>query len=69
MQKTVAAEHMYQYYKANKATLPANISSQREFIIDSLSAGQDIATVFSLAAQSADSLAQQTWRKPKKRKK
>ena len=69
MLKIVAAEQMYQFYKANKATLPANISSQRDFIIDSLCQGQDIISAFSLATQNAELAAAQPWAKAKKRKK
>lgn len=69
MQKTVAAEQMYQFYKTNKATLPSNISTQRDFIIDALCQDQDITAVFATATQNAEAAALQPWPNPKKRKK
>lgn len=69
MDHLIAAEQMYQFYKANKPSLPKNIGTQRSFIIDSLSQGSEITAVFSAAAQIAEANTQQTWTKPKKRKK
>lgn len=41
MEHEVAVVKMYQYYMANKQTLPSNISSQREFILGKLMQGLD----------------------------
>jgi len=69
MPRIVAAEQMYQLYKSTKSNLPANINSQRDFIIDSLCRGEEIAGVFVIATQNAEAAANQLWPKPKKHKK
>lgn len=69
MHKTVAAEQMYQFYKASKNTLPSNISNQRDFIIDALCQDQDITAVFATATQNAEAAALQPWPKTKKSQK
>lgn len=69
MHQTVAAEQMYQFYKANKAKLPSNINYQRDFIINSLCRGEEIAGVFAAATQNAEAAAKLTQHKPKNRKK
>lgn len=69
MHQNTAAEQMYQFYKANKANLPLNINHQRDFIIDSLCHGEEIAGVFAAATQLAEAAAKLTQHKPKKRKK
>lgn len=69
MHQNTAAEQMYHFYKANKANLPLNINHQRDFIINSLSRGDEIADVFAAATQHAEAAAKLTQHKPKKRKK
>lgn len=69
MHQNIAAEQMYQFYKANKANLPSNINHQRDFIINSLCRGEEIAGVFAAATLHAEAAAKLTQHKPKKRKK
>ncbi len=69
MHKIDAAGQMYQFYKDNRANLPANISTQRDFIITALCEGQEIAAAFATAAQNALLLTEAAWSKPKQAKK
>lgn len=69
MEHEVAIAQMYQYYIANKQTLPSNISSQRDFIIDQLKRGMKVDHVFQLATDNAIQIAPPSWPKPEKLKK
>ena len=69
MEHEVAVVQMYQYYIANKQTLPSNISSQRDFIIDQLKQGMKVDHVFQLATDNAIQIAPPSWPKSKKSKK
>jgi hypothetical protein len=50
------AVQMYEYFKQNRAKLPDNIVCQREYILNALSKGEEIAEVFAQAAKNADSV-------------
>lgn len=69
MHQINAAGQMYQFYKENKPNLPANISTQRDFIITALCEEQEIAAAFATAAQNALLLTEAAWAKPKQAKK
>ena len=69
MEHEVAVVKMYQYYMANKQTLPSNISSQRDFILGQLIQGIDLDVVFQEASSNAILLAPPAWPKSRKSKK
>lgn len=69
MEHEVAVVKMYQYYMANKQTLPSNISSQREFILGKLMQGLDPEVVFQQATTNAILIAPPAWPKSRKSKK
>lgn len=69
MEQEVAVVTMYQYYIANKQILPSNISSLREFILNELVKGEDVASVFRIAEEKAISLMPTSWGKAKRTKK
>ena len=69
MEHEVAIVQMYQYYIANKQTLPSNISSQREFILGKLMQGLDPEVVFQQATTNAILIAPPAWPKSRKSKK
>lgn len=56
MSQAAAAVQMYEYFKQNRATLPANISCQREFILKALNNGEEISEVFAQAVKNAESV-------------
>lgn len=69
MEQEVAVVTMYQYYIANKQTLPSNISTFREFIVNELVKGEDVASVFKIAGQKAIEMMPTSWGKAKRTKK
>jgi hypothetical protein len=69
MEQEVAIVTMYQYYMANKQTLPSNISSQREFILNQLSQGKDVSAVFQVAVEKAIEILPPSWKKIKRAQK
>jgi ribosomal protein L22 len=56
MSQAAAAMQMYEYFKQNRATLPGNISCQREFILKALNNGEEISEVFAQASRNAESV-------------
>ena len=69
MEQEVAVVTMYQYYIANKQILPSNISTLREFILNELVKGEDVASVFKIAGQKAIEMMPTSWGKAKRTKK
>lgn len=69
MEQEVAIVTMYQYYMANKQKLPSNISSQREYILNQLSQGQDVDSVFQVAVEKAIEMLPPSWKKMKRAQK
>jgi hypothetical protein len=51
-----ALHEMYDYFKNNRALMPANITTQRDFVIAQLLAGRDVAEVYAQAIANANAL-------------
>lgn len=51
-----ALNAMYAFFKSNRASMPANITTQRDFIVAQLVAGKDVAETFAQAIAQANAL-------------
>lgn len=51
-----ALNTMYAFFKSNRASMPANITTQRDFIVAQLIAGKDVAETFAQAIAQANAL-------------
>jgi hypothetical protein len=51
-----ARNAMYAFFKSNRESMPANITTQREFILARLVAGAEVAETFVQAIAQADAL-------------
>jgi hypothetical protein len=49
-----ARNDMYTFFKNNRASMPANITTQREFILAQLVAGADVADTYAQAIAQAN---------------
>ena len=51
-----ALHEMYDYFKNNRALMPPNITTQREFVIAQLMAGRDVVETYAQAIAQANAL-------------